>query len=100
MSSRAPDESPRTGGWGRRVRPDRLKPVATLNRVDQSFHEARRWSTVDDNIVVEGDGQVEQIGGSTRSSTTAGLRAMPPMISRRDCPGRCQAPAAATTGHP
>jgi hypothetical protein len=77
-------------GWGRGLLPhlplpDLLQPVPTFNEVDQSLHEARRGGAVYD-VMVEGDCQVEEIARFNALITTAGLRAMPPTISSRDCP--------------
>jgi hypothetical protein len=75
-----------------------LQPVSAFDELYQSFHEARCRSTVDD-IVVEGDRQVEHVARFDALLDDGRFAGDATHDQGEGSPARRQAPATAATGH-
>jgi hypothetical protein len=77
---------------------ERLPPVSALNELDEAVHEPRRRRAVH-NVVVEGDSQTKQVARFHPLLNDSGLAGDAADDEEQRLPGRCQAPAPATTRH-
>lgn len=75
-----------------------LQPVSAFDELYQSFHEARCRSTIDD-IVVEGDRQVEHVARFDALFDDGRFASDATNDQQDGLPGRRQSPTPAATGH-